>query len=47
VIAWGRTGRSAHPFFRLLPDALVQAVPYRWDGSPADQVSEQMSNGGR
>ena len=27
--------------------ALAQAVPYRWDGSPADQVSEQTSNSGR
>jgi site-specific DNA recombinase len=27
--------------------ALAQAVPYRWDGSPLDQVPEPTSNGGR
>jgi site-specific DNA recombinase len=27
--------------------ALAPAVPYRWDGSPAGQVSEQSSDGGR
>jgi site-specific DNA recombinase len=27
--------------------ALAQAVPYRWDGNPANQVSEQMADSGR
>jgi site-specific DNA recombinase len=31
----------------LTVTALAQAVPYRWDHSPAHQVSEQTSGGGR
>jgi hypothetical protein len=27
--------------------ALAQAVPYRWDGTPANRLSEQLSDGGR